>query len=209
MILDGHVARQRRDVGHDDVVAQRAIVRDVAIGEDGVVRTDARDFAVAGRAVDRDVFAKRVAIADFRARDATLPLQVLRFQPDAREREYFVFPAQFRVAVNDDVRMQFAAVAERHVFADDAVRANFTLRANLRLRMNNCCVMNHAILFFCDLYHFPVITGTYSKRWGRAACSRSIGAARPSYPAAQQRRPTHCTDCFRELVLQNCFTFTA
>jgi hypothetical protein len=33
------------------------------------------------------------------------------------------------------------------VFADDAVRANFTLRADLRLRMNNCCVMNHAI---CD-----------------------------------------------------------
>jgi len=25
-------------------------------------------------------------------------------------------------------------------------------------------------------------------------------AARPSYPAAQQRRPTHCTDCLWESV---------
>jgi hypothetical protein len=38
-----------------------------------------------------------------------------------------------------------------------------------------------------ESYHFPIIIGIYSRR-GRAA-------ARPSYPAAQQRRPTHCTDC--------------
>ena len=124
------------------------VVRNVAVGQDGVVRTDARDFAVAGRAVNRDVFAERIAIADFRARDAALPLQVLRFQPDAGERENFVLPAQFRVAVNDDVRMQFAAVAERHVFADDAVRANFAICADLRLRMNDGCLMNHGFAIF-------------------------------------------------------------
>src|ERR1039458_5827141 len=28
----------------------------------------------------------------------------------------------------------------------------------------------------------------------------TVSAARPSYPAAQQRRPTHCTDCLWELV---------
>jgi hypothetical protein len=43
--------------------------------------------------------------------------------------------------------MQFAAVAERHVFADDAVRANFAVCAELGFRMNNGCLMNHAI---CD-----------------------------------------------------------
>ena len=95
MILDGHMARQRRHVGHDDVVAQRAIVRDVTVGQDGVVRTDARDFAVAGRAVNGDVFAEGVAVADFRAGDAALPFQILGFQPEAGEREDFVLPAQF------------------------------------------------------------------------------------------------------------------
>src|ERR1039458_2727857 len=45
-----------------------------------------------------------------------------------------------------------------------------------------------------NLYHFPIIIGTYSKRQGRAA-------ARPAYPAAQQRRPTHWSDGFRSLVV--------
>ena len=124
MVLDGHVARERRDVGHDDVAAQRAIVRDVAIGQDVIVRADARDLAVAGRAVNGDVFAEGVAVADFGARDAALPFQVLRLQPDARERKNFILLSEFRVAVNDDVRMKFAPVAERHVFADDAVGAD-------------------------------------------------------------------------------------
>ena len=109
MVLHGHVPGQRRDVGHDDVVAQRAIVRDVAVGQDVIVRADARDLAVAGGAVDGDVFAKGVVVADFRARDAALPFQVLRLQPDAGERKNFIFLAQRRVAVNDDVRMQSAS----------------------------------------------------------------------------------------------------
>jgi hypothetical protein len=113
------------------------VVRDVAVGQDGVVRTDARDFAVAGRAVDGDVFAERVAVADFRARDAALPFQVLRLQPDAGERENFIPLPQLRVAVNDDVRMQFAAVAERDVFADDAIRPDFAAGADFRLGMND------------------------------------------------------------------------
>ena len=137
VVLDGHVARERGDVGHDDVVAQHAIVRDVAVGQDVVVRTDARDFAVAGGAVDGDVFAEGVVVADFRARDAALPFQVLRLQPDAGERKNFILPAERRVAVNDDVRMQFAAVAERDVFADDAIRADFAAGADLRLGMND------------------------------------------------------------------------
>src|ERR1017187_10875457 len=34
-----------------------------------------------------------------------------------------------------------------------------------------------------------------------------VWAARPSYPAAQQRRPTHCTDCLWELVLYSANIF--
>lgn len=44
-----------------------------------------------------------------------------------------------------------------------------------------------------DSYHFPMIIGTYSRRQGRAACSRSIGAARSSSPgsAAAPPNPLH------------------
>ena len=93
VILHRHVAGQRRDVGHDDVVAERDVVRDVAVGQDVIVRADGRDFAVAGGAVDGDVFAKGVVVADLRARDAALPFQVLRFQADAGERENFILLA--------------------------------------------------------------------------------------------------------------------
>ncbi len=126
-------------------LAERAIVRDVAVGEDGVVRADARDFAVAGRAVDGDVFAERVAVADFRARHAAFPFQILRLQADAGERENFILLAQLRVAVNDHVRMQFAFVAQRDVFADDAIRPDLAARADFRLRMNDGGWMNHII----------------------------------------------------------------
>ncbi|MGD0209185.1 MAG: hypothetical protein ABSC89_16430, partial [Verrucomicrobiota bacterium] len=35
---------------------------------------------------------------------------------------------------------------------------------------------------------------------GAKLAGHYCAAARPSYPAAQQRRPTHCTDCLRELI---------
>ena len=85
---------------------------------------------------------KGVAVADFRARDAALPFQILRAQADAGERKNFVRPAQLRMAVNDDVRMQFAAVAENHIFTDDAERPDLAIRADLRLGMNDRDRMN-------------------------------------------------------------------
>ncbi len=120
--------RQRRHVGHDDVVAQRDVVRDVAVGQDVIVRADARDFAVAGGAVDGDVFAKGVVVADFGAGDAAFPLQVLRLQSDAGERENFISFPELRVAVNDDVRMKFAAVAQHDVLADNAIWPDLAIR---------------------------------------------------------------------------------
>ena len=75
--------------------------------------------------MDGDAFAKNIAVADFQPRDAAFPFQVLRLHADGGERENFISLAQPRVAVNDDVRMQFAIVAERDVFADDAIRADF------------------------------------------------------------------------------------
>ena len=102
-------------------------MRDMAISKNGIMRADARDFTLARRAVNRDIFAKSVSIADFRARDAALPFQVLRLQPDACERKNFIFRSKRRVTVNDNVRMQSAFPAERDVFADDTIWPDFTI----------------------------------------------------------------------------------
>ena len=120
---------------------------DVAVSEDCIFRTDARLFAIACRTVNRDVFAKSVSVADFRARDSAFPFQILRLQPDARERKNFIFLSQLRVAVNNDMRMQFAFVAERDVFTNDTIRPNFAIVSDLCFGMNDAADewMNHAI----------------------------------------------------------------
>ena len=84
-----------------------------------------------------DIFPESVVVANFGARQAALPFQILRLQPDARERKNFVFASEFRVAVNDNVRMQFAFVSENYIFANDAIRADLAILSDLRLWMNN------------------------------------------------------------------------
>ena len=60
VVVDVHMPAQQRAVGHDDVVAQLAIVGDVAAGHQEVLVADPRDavffFAAA---IDRDAFANR------------------------------------------------------------------------------------------------------------------------------------------------------
>src|SRR5579859_7389905 len=147
VILHHHVARQRRHVRHDDVVAEHAIVRDVAVGQNVIVRADARDLAVTGRAVNRDIFAERVVIADFHARDAALPFQILRLQPEAREWKNFIPLSQLRVSVNDDVRMQLAAGGQGDMFPDDTIRTDVTTGVDFRPGMNDGSRMDHGNIY--------------------------------------------------------------
>jgi hypothetical protein len=85
------------------VIADQTIVRDVAVSQNVIVRTDARDFTVARRAVDGGVFTESIMVADLRARDAAFPFQILRPQTDAGERKNLVLLPKRRVAVNDDM----------------------------------------------------------------------------------------------------------
>src|SRR5580692_7852887 len=124
------------------MVAKDAIMRDVAVCKDVVMRADTRHFAIAGGTVDGDVFAKSIMVADFRPRDAALPFQVLRFEADAGERKNFVYLPELCMAVNDDVRMEFTFRSERDVFADDAVGADFTSSADFCFFMNDSRTMN-------------------------------------------------------------------
>src|SRR6202012_1446689 len=46
---------------------------------------------------------------------------------------------------DDDMRMQNTFLAQRDVFADDAIRSDFAIGTNLRLGMNDGGGMNHAL----------------------------------------------------------------
>jgi hypothetical protein len=60
------------------------------------------------------------------------------FRPMLAKGKNFVALAQRGVAVNDHVGMQPAMIAQRHVFADHAIRPDDAARANARLGMNHC-----------------------------------------------------------------------
>src|SRR5262249_46694976 len=65
VIMNVNVASQQRAVGHDDVIANTAVVGDVRTGHEEVVVTDRGDAVfLLGGAVDRDAFADNVRIAD-------------------------------------------------------------------------------------------------------------------------------------------------
>ena len=65
MVLDDHVAGQGCRIGHDDVVAEKAVVRDVGCDHQEIVVSDAGVSATAfGAAMDVDVFAKCVVGTD-------------------------------------------------------------------------------------------------------------------------------------------------
>src|SRR6266576_1651048 len=98
---------------------------------------------VARGAVDSGVFAECVAVADFRARQAALPFQVLGFQSNAGERKNLVLIAQARVSVNDHVRMQPATRAQLDVLADDTIRTNLAIRTDAGLGMDDGRGVNH------------------------------------------------------------------
>ncbi len=118
-------------------------MRDMAVGKDVIVRADGRDFAIASRTVDGDIFAESIVAANLRPSDAAFPLQILSFQSNAREGKYLVIFAQRCMAVDDHVRMQAATGPQRHIFADDTIRPNDTIGANLRFGMNDRGGRNH------------------------------------------------------------------
>src|SRR5262249_42090053 len=82
-IADRHVARKRCIVGHDDVVADPAIVCDMGAHHEETAVADPRQHAAAGGAgIHRDVLAHGIAPADLQAGSLTLIFQVLRLMAD-------------------------------------------------------------------------------------------------------------------------------
>ena len=95
-----------------------AIVGDVRVAQQVVVRSHHGGVAFIRRAVDRGVLADDVVIADDGAGHAALPFQVLGLEAETGKRKNLVVLPDRGVAVHDDVRMQLAARSQDDVFAD-------------------------------------------------------------------------------------------
>jgi len=77
----------------------------MAVSQNMVVGAYDRLFAIPGSAVDRDVFAKRVPVANLSPGHAAAPFQILRLQANAREGKNLIPFPQARVAIHHHMRM--------------------------------------------------------------------------------------------------------
>jgi len=83
IILDMDMSGKVRRIGHDDVVAELAIVGDMAIRHDEIAVADHGHADVRRcRAIDRNVFTDRIELAEDDLCDFALVLQVLGFAAD-------------------------------------------------------------------------------------------------------------------------------
>src|SRR5437879_3616474 len=102
-------------------MSNRAIVRDMAIGEKGATVANAR-FPCARRATaDRDEFPECILIADFQISRFTLIFQVLRLLTDRAGGVKFVLRAGAHRSAKRDVLLQPTIGAEHHVRPDHAI----------------------------------------------------------------------------------------
>ena len=124
MVLNRHVAGQSGVVGHDNVVAKFAVMRDMDICHEEIIVTHGGHSIAAHRAqMHGDVLPDPVVAAHNKGCLFPIVLQVLWDHPYAGIGEQFVVLPKRGVAVNCDVRDQAGALAYLHFGAHHAQRA--------------------------------------------------------------------------------------
>ena len=143
--LDMAVTAQDRVVGDDDPVVDDAIVRDVHVDHQQVVRADAGDpLLFFAAAVDRHPFANDVLVADLDAGRAASERDILGFAADHRERMDDVSFAERGHALNAGMGDQASAAADLHVGPDDAVGTDFHVVGDVRAGIDARRVSNES-----------------------------------------------------------------
>ncbi len=143
------MAAQGGVVGHDDVIADDAIMGDVGADHEQAIVADTGFHAVAlGARVHGDVFADLVAGADDQNRLLALIFQVLRPRSDRGKRKDRGFRPDRRPAINDHMGMELNAIAQADLRADHAIGADAHFVAQCSLRRDNRRGMNigHSIV---------------------------------------------------------------
>lgn len=98
------------------------------------MRPDAGEEIRVSATVDCAIFPENVVIADLEVCRIALELQILGFPTHTGEREKLVAAPDFRVTLQDDVRVKKAVLAEFHVRADDTIRPDADVGSDCRER---------------------------------------------------------------------------
>ncbi len=126
VVLNGDMTGQGCNIGHDDAVADAAVVGHVGIGHEQVVVADDRlGVSGDGAAVNGGKFADHVVVADPGPALFAPVFQILRRSTDRCLREYLVVLTDFGPVTDHGMRADSGSLADGDMFADDGVWADF------------------------------------------------------------------------------------
>src|SRR5258706_6021979 len=135
-VVHGDMPRHLHGVGDDHIVADDAVMGDVHVRHEEAARPHRRLAGRGAAAVDRAVLPDDRAAADLDPRLLALVFQVLGIVPDDRAVPDLHAVAHARVALEDGVRRDAAALAHRDPRADHAIRPDRNVRAELGGRVD-------------------------------------------------------------------------
>ena len=121
-IVDGHVARHLHRIRDDHVIADDAVMRDMHVRHQEATCPHRRLASRGAAAVDRAVLPDDRPVADLHPRLFAFVLEVLRIVADHRAVADLHAVTHARVALQDGVRRDAAALSHRHARADHAIR---------------------------------------------------------------------------------------
>ena len=136
-VFDHHVARHLNGIGHHDVVAEIAVVAQMAIGHQQVAVADAGHLALFGGAVDRHAFPQRVSITDQHLGVGTAVLEILRRKPEAGAWVHLVVTAQGQPTIQHGMGTDPGVLSDHHLRADHRTRADDHTGGQLGLRVHH------------------------------------------------------------------------
>jgi hypothetical protein len=136
------IARNARIVHHGDVVAQRAVVRNMARNHQKIVVPYYGRRPLLCTTVYCREFPDRIVVPDRNTRPGILERKVLRNIPNVSVAMYMIALAYFRDAGNDRPGTDFVIGPHFNRAFNHHVRAYFIILANLRSLINNCRGVN-------------------------------------------------------------------
>src|SRR5665213_1823145 len=132
-------------VGHDDVIAKHAVMRNVRVRHEEIVTADAGNaLIVGGAAVDGTKFAKYVVIADLKMRALACVFLVLRIAADGCELEYPIGRADARRPADDRMRSDGCSRADHDIGVNDRIRTDADVGCKFRLWRDDRARVNYA-----------------------------------------------------------------
>ena len=136
--IDNHFTGHLNRIAHDDIVADIAVVSNVAIGHDHAVLANLGDKLRGRAAMYGNAFVQLSAIADFYGRIFAFELKVLRNGGYACSGEDVDILSDSGTREYGDIVLEDGAVANDSVGIDTAEGADFHVFTNLGAFFNIC-----------------------------------------------------------------------